>query len=421
MQKKISITITLMLLLPAIAALAPPVAAVVLEDCAASDLDVLFVLDTTGSMGSVLTTVKDEASAIMSDVLSEVPNAQFGAAHYEDYAGTFQTNNGPRTYGAPYDLPWNLVQTITSNTNTVDSAIQGIGLGSGADDPESLVRALHESHQSSVGWRANSMRIVIVFTDAPGHDETFGGYDTGGDPGTDAILGTSDDLDFQTVVQDMVNDATHVIAIQSGGGAHAAAMLSHAAQETEGLHVPLTGAPNGDLGPYIRDLILAILDDFQGAKIHLLVYPAEIQQTKVFTFTGPTIGDQNLLFQELIFNEDPGFHAAMQNRIRNAGAVITWENSLESNADFVPCIGTTENPRILEGESNERSPLPSSERHVKSWTVSEMGHVMNQVSASTPLVGCAYTEDDLLVITPLEVTVTFHFGLRGFTPYNVVS
>jgi hypothetical protein len=127
---------------------------------------------------------------------------------------------------------------------------------------------------------------------------------------------------------------------------------------------------------------LLILDDFQGAKIHLLVYPAEIQQTKVFTFTGPTIGDQNLLFQELIFNEDPGFHAAMQNRIRNAGAVITWENSLESNADFVPCIGTTKNPRILESESNERSPLPSSERHVKSWTVSEMGHVMNQVSAT---------------------------------------
>lgn len=257
-MKNLSKAAVLMLILPAIAITPASTATPPPADCAASDLDVLFVLDTTGSMGGVLQTVKDEAASIMADVLLDVPNAQFGAAHYEDYAGTFQTSKGPSNYGASTDTPWNLVQSITSTTSNVDSAIQGIGLGAGSDGPESLVRALHESHQAGVGWRANSMQIVILFTDAPGHDEDFAGYDSGPDPGPDAVIGTSDDLDFQTVVQDLVGAGTHVIAIQSGNWDHATQMLAHAAAETDGIHVPLSGAPNGDLGAYIRDLILSM-------------------------------------------------------------------------------------------------------------------------------------------------------------------
>ncbi len=258
MQSKSTVLLTIMFLVPTLAALAPPVVATPPADCVNSDLDVLFVMDTTGSMGGVLDSVKDEASNIMSAVLADVPNAQFGAAHYEDYPDTYPTSRGMITYGGSTDLPWNLVQTITSNTNSVDSAIQGIGLGGGSDGPESLVRALHESHQSSVGWRTGSMRLVILFTDAPGHDEDFAGADTGGDPGPDGIMGNSDDLDFQTVVQDMANADTHVIAIQSGSYGLTTDVLEYVAEETDGMHVPLAGAPDGDLGAYIRDLILAM-------------------------------------------------------------------------------------------------------------------------------------------------------------------
>lgn len=400
MQAKLFSLFTFMLLLPAIAALSPA-AATTPEDCATADLDVLFVLDTTGSMGGVLQTVKTEAASIMADVLADIPNAQFGAAHYEDYPGTYQSSAGTSTYGASTDLPWNLVQTITSNTNNVDQAIQGIGLGAGVDGPESLVRALHESHQSSVGWRTNSMRLVILFTDAPGHDEDFAGFNSGGDPGPDAILGTADDLDFETVVQDMVGDSTHVIAIQSGNWDHATKMLAHAAFETDGMHVPLSGAPNGDLGAYIRDLILAMAPQSAMAEAYDLYVgldlpsvPAAVLVDRLNLQQAPSGGANDQLSAAFTYALPTGQVLAVELELLHSeasGELKSYESDAYADASIEQLKITLDTTTLLEVNS------------LDSWA-----HANSRVATTTSSgrTEIAYLDSDLTTVLPHSFTTT---------------
>ena len=48
-------------------------------------LDVLFLADTTGSMGGAINNVRSNAAAIMNAVLSARSNTFFGAAEYRDF------------------------------------------------------------------------------------------------------------------------------------------------------------------------------------------------------------------------------------------------------------------------------------------------------------------------------------------------
>ena len=68
-------------------------------------------------------------------------------------------------------------------------------------------RVLHELQ--NVAWRSGTKKIAIVFGDAPTHDLTFAGYNYGGDPGSDNIAQTADDLDFEETVQALAGGQHH--------------------------------------------------------------------------------------------------------------------------------------------------------------------------------------------------------------------
>jgi hypothetical protein len=177
--------------------------------------DVMFVFDRTSSMGWILDTAKSEAVTIMNGIRASLPDTWFGVASFMDYNGYYSYPSYATSYGSGVDMPWELNIDPTSDVTEVSNQINGLFLGNGDDDPESYTRALYELQ--FVKWRTNSKKIIVMFGDQAAHDLDFAGQDTGGDPGRDAIAQTSDDLDYQSVIQELANKKITVIAINGGG------------------------------------------------------------------------------------------------------------------------------------------------------------------------------------------------------------
>lgn len=216
----------------------------------AQPLDVLFLFDTTGSMGGVLDSAKAGAASVMANVQAQVPDAWFGVANYRDYVGFYSYPGYATTFGVAGDYPWQLNQPIGPSASAADAAIKTLAIGNGADGPESLVRAVHES--SLLGWRPGSTRVVVLFADAPGHDADFDGDNYGGDPGPDALALTADDLDFQATVAQAADAGLRFVSVDSGRGGYELAALTYLADETRGSFAFLSG----DFVSQVTQLIL---------------------------------------------------------------------------------------------------------------------------------------------------------------------
>ena len=124
--------------------------------------DVIFLADTTGSMGPTLANVQSNATTIMNDVRAQQSDSQFGAANYTDFNCT-----------DPF--PFHLDQAITPTINDVQTAINTWASGNGCDVPEAQLNALDVlATDPSVGFRTGSTPIIVWFGDSSGHDPSNG-------------------------------------------------------------------------------------------------------------------------------------------------------------------------------------------------------------------------------------------------------
>jgi len=178
--------------------------------------DVMLVFDRTSSMGEEIAEAKLSAIQIMNEIRAQLPNSWFGVGSFMDYPDYYEYPGYSGTYGdaASGDVPWELNINPTDNIIDVFNAINGLWLGWGVDWPEDYTRVLYEV--ISVAWRPHTKKIVVLFGDAPTHDLDFAGYNFGGDPGRDATAQTDDDLDFETVVQQIADEDISAIAVDSG-------------------------------------------------------------------------------------------------------------------------------------------------------------------------------------------------------------
>lgn len=177
-------------------------------------VDVLLLFDVTSSMGDEIDEVKKNASYIMETVKEKV-DAAFGVGSFADYPYHYDYAGYVADYGAPSDYPWSLDLDITTDTGTVQSTLDALGIGSGGDEPECYSRALSES--ANISWRADTKMIIVLFGDSVAHDYEFFpaafGVNTGVDPGSDNQAGTGDDLAFGKVVEDLRDRGIEVIPI----------------------------------------------------------------------------------------------------------------------------------------------------------------------------------------------------------------
>lgn len=151
--------------LPVVAspAIAVPIARMFSISAAADSnpVDVLFLSDTTGSMGGAVSNVKTNATSIINAVLAARPNTQFGAAEYKD----FDCDINPYLLNSP----------ITSDIPAVQTAINGWYASGGCDAPEAQINAFYTiATDPATGFRENAAKFVVWFGDVYGHDPSGG-------------------------------------------------------------------------------------------------------------------------------------------------------------------------------------------------------------------------------------------------------
>ena len=117
-------------------------------------LDVLFLLDSTGSMADEIHRIKSTLHSIARQVsnLPSNPSLRFGMVSYRDRGDEYVT----RLY------------QFDSNVQQFAQSIQGVQADGGDDYPESLNQALHEA-VNDMGWRPSAIRLVFLIADAPPH------------------------------------------------------------------------------------------------------------------------------------------------------------------------------------------------------------------------------------------------------------
>jgi hypothetical protein len=129
-------------------------------------LDVLFLFDTTGSMGPYISNAKASASALLDKIASKFKNYRVAVANYKDFPQS--------PYGDSGDYVYRANQVFTSDKATAQAGINSVpGAGGGNNVPESVYSALFNGlNGTGIGaWREDpAKRIIILIADAPGHD-----------------------------------------------------------------------------------------------------------------------------------------------------------------------------------------------------------------------------------------------------------
>lgn len=128
-------------------------------------LDIVFLIDSTGSMGSYIASVQSQATELLNSLNDDFSDLRVSVVEYRDYP--------EYPYGNSTDYI-TLVQTaFTTNIPDAVTAINAISVGGGADWEEAVFSAVYRTAVGSEigGWREDNSvsRHIILMGDAPGH------------------------------------------------------------------------------------------------------------------------------------------------------------------------------------------------------------------------------------------------------------
>jgi Mg-chelatase subunit ChlD len=119
-------------------------------------VEVVFCLDTTGSMGGLIDGAKQKIWSIVNQIASgrPAPDIKVGLVAFRDKGDAYVTK----------------VFDLTADLDEVHKNLQGFKAEGGGDTPESVNQALNES-VTKVRWSKdeNTLRIVFLVGDAPPH------------------------------------------------------------------------------------------------------------------------------------------------------------------------------------------------------------------------------------------------------------
>ena len=197
-------------------------------------LDIVFLIDQSGSYSDDIDTLQSQASRIIDDLKGRDIDVRFGVAGFADFP--------IGSYGSTGDTAYRLYQSLTSDAGSVKSAIERLDhpLMSGADRPESQLEALFQVASGlgrdangdgdfadpedvppgSVGWREGALPVVMLATDAPFHDRAREPSYPG--PTKEETLGA------------LKERGLIVFGLQSGGGSDARRDIEEVATATGG-------------------------------------------------------------------------------------------------------------------------------------------------------------------------------------------
>ena len=215
--------------------------------------DIVFNFDLTGSMSADIDAMKEDALTIMNQIAGTGIDAAFGVVSFVDYPHSYSSCGYTSIYGGGSDYAFKVDRAITTNFTLVNSTINNLNIYNGEDGPQDYTRALYETQ--FLNWRADARKIVVIMGDAPVHDCNFyAPASYGADPGRDEVIGTADDLDFESVVAELASSGIHVVAINCGPGSSAATKsFNYMASQTGGKYFESSDASK--IPPAIINLI----------------------------------------------------------------------------------------------------------------------------------------------------------------------
>lgn len=202
-------------------------------------LDVVFLVDVSGSYGDDIATLKRQASAIVDALSARGIDVQFGVSAFADFPFS--------PYGGSGDQAYQRLTRVTANKSAVLSGINALSLQYGNDEPESQLEALYQVATGSgrdingdgtvdgsagdiapqpMGFRPGAAKVVLFATDANFHDaDTESGYPGAG---------------YSRTVTALKAQGIKVIALQSGSTATAAADIARLVSATGGASYQLS-------------------------------------------------------------------------------------------------------------------------------------------------------------------------------------
>lgn len=130
----------------------------VLEDLKAKGLDLVFVIDSTGSMGGAIDGAKKNLQAMVNFFEEIIPEFRLGIATYRD-----------RGKEEKYLVR---SQGLTASRKTATSFLWSLKADGGGDTPEAVEAGLYVA--TRMGFRGDAKKVVILVGDAPPHPKDQG-------------------------------------------------------------------------------------------------------------------------------------------------------------------------------------------------------------------------------------------------------
>ncbi len=125
---------------------------------AARKLDLMLVIDTTGSMGDEIRYLQSELAAIIESLRARHQglDIRLGFVFYRDQGDDYVTATVP----------------LSAGIEAGQAALRQAYAGGGGDYPEAMEQALIRAAGQS--WRADAVKTMLLVADAPPHDENMG-------------------------------------------------------------------------------------------------------------------------------------------------------------------------------------------------------------------------------------------------------
>lgn len=192
-----------------------------------SDVQVMFIVDTTGSMGDEMLYLQSDFAAIAEDAGTD--QTTYAVSFYRDEGDAYVTKLG---------------SDFTADVSQIRSALNAESADGGGDEPEAVAEALTEAF-SMDGWNDDSVKIAFLIYDAPPHT------------GKEEML--------TAAIEDAAAKGIRIVPVVSSNGSRETELFGRAAAIcTGGSYVFLTddsGVGGSHLEPIIGDYEVEKLHD----------------------------------------------------------------------------------------------------------------------------------------------------------------
>jgi Mg-chelatase subunit ChlD len=190
-----------------------------------TQIEVCFVLDTTGSMSGLLEGAKMKIWAIANDIIRArpAPDLRLGLVGYRDRGDEYITK----------------VFDLTDDIDAIYGHLKGFNAGGGGDEPESVNQALLEA-VNKMSWNSSRevLKIIFLVGDAPPH------------------MDYTDDVKYQETCKNAVKKDIIINTVQCGNIPRTTPVWKEIAKLAEGSFVQIgqTGDMVAVATPYDKDL-----------------------------------------------------------------------------------------------------------------------------------------------------------------------